>query len=283
MNGIMLCGGDLRQISAANMLTDKGYDVYFYKNPPSPYLSPRVKLCENCNFENCSTVILPLPCSEDDVHLNCSYSDKPLLEEIFSCLSERHNVYGGKFTPYIRGLADRCKSKAEDLLENESFSIKNAYLTAEGAVKIALAESKIGLLKVKILVVGFGRIGKCLAHLLKNMGAEVFVSARKPADIAWIENYGYSSLETKNVPEKAGEFDIVFNTVPVNILSPFDLPNKTLYVELASKPYGIDLKKAQDMGKNALLAQSLPGKVSPVAAGKIIAQTVINLEKEGRI
>lgn len=280
MKKIMLCGGDLRQVSAANILTEHGYEVFVFKNMPSHYLSDKVKMFKEPDFLYCDTVVLPLPCSQDDIHLNCSCDDKPLLEEVFSYISDSHNVYGGKLTPYIKGLADRCGAEITDLLDNESFSIKNAYLTAEGAVKIALSSCKTGLLGRKILVTGFGRIGKCLSYLLKNMGAEVFVSARKESDFAWMENYGYKSLETADINKNIDEFDIVFNTIPVNVLKTNELPDETLYIELASKPYGINVEEALNKGKNVIVAPSLPGREFPVAAGRIIAKTIINLEKE---
>lgn len=280
MRKIVLCGGDLRQISAANILSRRGYEVFVFKNMPSPYLSEKVKTFKEPDFLYCDTVILPLPCSLDDVYLNCSCDNKPSLRDVFCYISDKHNVYGGKLTPYVKDLATKCGAEIKDLLDDESFSIKNAYLTAEGAVKIALSECKSGLMGMKILITGFGRIGKCLSYLLKNMGAEVFVSARKAEDFAWIENYGYKSLETASVSKRIEEFDVIFNTVPVNILKVNELPDEVLYVELASKPYGIDMEKAFNEHKNVLLAASLPGKEFPIAAGRIIAETVINLEKE---
>lgn len=281
MKKIMLCGGDLRQVNAANLLADNGFNVHFFKSPSASFLSDKVIICDECDFSGCDVVILPLPCSTDDVHLNCDSDEKPLLEDVFSQLTERHRVYGGRFTPYIKGLADRSGVLATDLLEDESFSIKNAYLTAEAAVKIALSESGEGILGAKILIVGFGRIGKCLAYLLKNMGADVSVSARKESDFAWMENFGYTPINTSEAPERAKDFDMIFNTVPVNIFKPSDLTDELLYIELASKPYGIDIESAKSYGRKALLAASLPGKHFPVAAGKIIAKTVLNLEKRG--
>lgn len=278
MSEIMLCGGDLRQISAANVLADKGYNVCFFKNARTPFLSDRVRICTEPEFENAGIVILPLPCSSDDIHLNCEFSDKPLLEEIFSCLCDRNKVYGGKLTPYIKGLADRSGVLVTDILEDEGFSIKNAYLTAEGAISVALQQSRVGLSGLNCLVIGYGRIGKCLAYLLRQMGAKVTVSARKDSDLAWIENYGYTPVQTKDVVENTHEFDIVFNTVPVRMIKAESLSHKSLYIELASTPYGVNPEEVMNSGKQFLLAASLPGKISPVAAGKIIAQTVLNLE-----
>ena len=38
----------------------------------------------------------------------------------------------------------------------------------------------------KILVLGYGRIGKSLSRMLKGIGADVSVEARKEEDLAWI-------------------------------------------------------------------------------------------------
>lgn len=282
MKGIIVCGGDLRQVGCANFLAEMGYRTFVYMVEPERLLTDKVSVMQTLNFEMSDTLILPLPVTDDDKFINCASEKKPILEDFFEKIPKNLSVYGGKCSPYVKGIADRQNITIKDYLNDESFSIKNAYLTAEGAIKIAIDETKRGLLGVKVLVVGFGRIGKCLSHLLKNMGADVCTSARKKSDLAWILNYGYKNLETKNIKEYAENFDIIFNTVPKRVLNPDEIPQKTLYIELASKPYGTDLEEAKKLNKKIILASSLPGKITPIAAGRAIAETVINMEQEGR-
>ena len=48
----------------------------------------------------------------------------------------------------------------------------------------------------RCLVTGFGRIGKVLAVMLRGLGADVTVSARKAQDLAWIELFGCRAVQT---------------------------------------------------------------------------------------
>ena len=48
----------------------------------------------------------------------------------------------------------------------------------------------------RVLVIGYGRVGRLLAHRLKGLGARVTVSARSFRDLAWIEAYGYCAEHT---------------------------------------------------------------------------------------
>ena len=55
---------------------------------------------------------------------------------------------------------------------------------------------------------------------------------------------------------------------------------KTLFIDLASKPGGIDFDAAAELGIKAIWALGLPGKTAPVTAGEIIAETVIDIITE---
>ena len=65
-----------------------------------------------------------------------------------------------------------------DLLRREDFTLKNAYLTAEGAVSVAMDSYEGSIANAKILVIGYGRIGKYLSRMLRALGASVTVSSR---------------------------------------------------------------------------------------------------------
>lgn len=54
----------------------------------------------------------------------------------------------------------------------------------------------------------------------------------------------------------------------------------TLIIDLASRPGGVDFEAAKRLGLNVNWALSLPGKVAPITAGKIIYKTVCNILKQ---
>ncbi len=73
--------------------------------------------------------------------------------------------------------------------------------------------------------------------------------------------------------KKFGQYDIIYNTVPSMILHEerLKLLNKeTIIIDLASKPGGVDFKKAEELGLNARLELSLPGKIAPITSAEYI-------------
>lgn len=238
MAEILVCGGDLRQVATANSLVKKGHSVYTYLVNPVSLLSDKCVICTNPKAFSGDIVILPLPCSFDDIHLNCSSENSPDIESVFVALKNTAKVYGGKLTPYIKGLADRRGIKIFDYLENEIFSIKNAKLTAEGAVQIAMNNIKSSISGMNALVIGFGRIGKLLCRLLWGMGVNVTVCARRLETLTWAEVLGYKTSHVSLMNYSLKNADLIFNTVPSRIIDKTKIPDDSLYIELASKPYG---------------------------------------------
>jgi len=135
----------------------------------------------------------------------------------------------------------------------------------------------------RCLITGYGRIGKVLARMLKGMGAYVCVEARKYADLAMIDSIGCEAVSLGELPLCVGSFDAIFNTVPAML---FDrdllgrIDRKTLIIDLASKPGGVDFEAAKEMGIRVIWALSLPGKIAPVTSGAIIKDTIMNIMNE---
>ncbi|MEG0692813.1 MAG: dipicolinate synthase subunit DpsA, partial [Oscillospiraceae bacterium] len=124
-----------------------------------------------------------------------------------------------------------------------------------------------------------------LSRMLSCMGAKVTVSARKFSDIAWIQVNGYSSIHTCDLAEVISTQQLIFNTVPATVLDEnllSQVKKDCLLIDLASKPGGIDFDTAKRLGLKTIWALSLPGKVAPISAGKIIFDTIQNIESERR-
>jgi dipicolinate synthase subunit A len=82
---------------------------------------------------------------------------------------------------------------------------------------------------------------------------------------------------------RASQFDVLCNTVPAKVITAellAAMQPDALVLDLASKPGGVDLDAAQQLGRRVIWALSLPGKTAPVTAGEIIAETVSHLIKE---
>lgn len=202
-----------------------------------------------CYDKNARYLLLPVPTKSD-------YRD---------CLRCDTVVIGGNLNAGAYG--DR---KCVDLLQDPLYLAENAKITAYCAVRYALERLPVILDGCPLLIVGWGRIGKCLGQLLKKMGADVTVYARKPTDRAALLSLGCKALDAL---EDLGRYRVIFNTAPVMLLPLGMLCDRQIKIDLASKP-GI-------AGEDVVWARGLPGKDAPESAGRLIACTVERLRKEG--
>ena len=132
----------------------------------------------------------------------------------------------------------------------------------------------------RVLVIGFGRVGKLVAHQFQGLGARVSVAARKWSALAWAEAYSYEGEHMGEMDDFLCGYDLVVNTVPSRVLGEERLARLRpgcLVIGLASKPGGVDMEAASRLGVPVVWALSLPGKVAPVTSGRIIRDTVYHI------
>lgn len=272
-----IIGGDLRQLACAKSLREKGYDVKLYG-----FFDIYLKdLPKSTSFTEdlirADYVLLPLPVTKDGETLNTPLWDgKISLSQITGTLREDTVVFGGMIND--ENLLQR--PSVFDYAKQEDFLIKNAQITAEGAFNIVFSETPFSVYGSKLLITGYGRIGKILANIAKTLGAETFVAARNTRDLAWIELSGCKAVRYDTLTELLPQFDIILNTVPHRIFKKEQIAAiqaDCLFVDLASVPGGIDWEAAKQAGLKTIWALSLPGKVAPFSSGKIISDTLTNL------
>ncbi len=283
-NRFGVLGGDKRQIYLAQSLALDGYPVYvcgFDKDIAIQHVTgvSLQKLSDLCNV-----VILPLPVTQDGLHLHTPFcKEKIVLDDTFAVSMAQKRVFGGGIKKLLPTSVFWNEITVEDYSLREEFAVRNAVPTAEGAVMIAMELSEGTIYGSECLVAGYGRIGKILSRMLKNLGANVTVSARKTADLAWIQSNGCKAVHTAKLAELPGTFDFVFNTVPTKIFTKKVLarhPKETLFLELASVPGGFDKEAVAKLGLHLVPALSLPGKVAPFSAAAIIKDTIYNMLEE---
>ncbi len=153
--------------------------------------------------------------------------------------------------------------KTVDLLQDATYLAHNAQITAHCAVKLAMNQLPVILEDCPVLVIGWGRIGKCLAQLLKQLGAKVTVCARKEADRSILAALGYGATDYPEVQLSA--YRVIFNTVPIMRFP--SCPGNALKIDLASR-----LGLGSD---DVIWARGLPGKDAPGSSGALIANTLI--------
>ncbi len=168
-------------------------------------------------------------------------------------------IIGGNLTdPIFAGY------KVIDLLQSDDYLAQNAAITAHCAVKIVLSMLQRTLQDCPVLVIGWGRIGKCLAQLLRRMGAQVTVAARKSSDRAIIQALEFRAAAIPFSGKQS--YRVIFNTVPAPVYLPAPGKEACLKIELASSD-GLT-------GTDIVIARGLPGKEAPESSGQLIAQTI---------
>ena len=276
-----IIGGDKRQLYLARSIIKDGYPLYISGFDLSPEAAGLPEVPVKTLIELCDDIILPVPVSRDGVNIYAPYSDKEIKADsdfIISLVNK--NVYGGLISKLSAGNDLWSMVNYSDYYHREEFAVNNAVPTAEGAVAIAINEYEGNICGSKSLVCGYGRIGKLLTKMLMGLGAEVTVAARKKGDLAAAKGMGAKAKAYENINES---YDIIFNTVPETVLKGRILSKQsadTLIIELATLPGGIDRREAIERDIRIIDAQSLPGKVSPKAAGEYIKEAVYNMMEE---
>lgn len=171
-------------------------------------------------------------------------------------------ISGGNFNDRL------SQFQTVDFLKDAAYLADNAAITASCAIEII--KNRISSLNgCSVLIIGWGRIGKCLSHLLGKADADVTVAARKDTDRAMIHALGYRSISIADAASETLRARVILNTVPEMVLPNINAHPDCVILELASRP-GMS-------GANITDARGLPNKMAPAASGKLIAQTFIRL------
>ncbi len=265
---IAVIGGDRRMSTVARLFCESGFDC---KTAASGNENTDV-------FEavkDSAVTVLPLPCQKGG-KLNAPTSNEEIyVDDIFAA--------GFGKTLFIGGAMPLNIPQSEDYSLREDFLLKNTVLTAEGAIEIALRETDFSLFGAKTAVFGYGRIGARLASLLTAFGARVTVVARRSESRSLAEIANHHAVGFAQANDVLENSDIIFNTVPFRIFGKDELSKmskNSLYIELASAPYGFCEEDKGSCAAKIITASGLPGKVAFETAGRIIFDTVIAIMRE---
>lgn len=196
----------------------------------------------------CRHLLLPVP---------IDLSSRSIIEETMAALPDGSVVTGGKLGNIV---PDRLV--AVDLLDDPYYLYENAAITAKCAVSLA---PKTG----RILILGFGRIGKMLCKELFRSSADLFIAARKESDRALAHALGFHAIPISDAQKAAPNMDVIFNTVPEMVLPDLQTKPGATAIDLASEP-GMS-------GANVIVARGLPNKMMPEVSGNLIARSFIRL------
>ncbi len=265
-------GGDRRLAALAQALTEDGFAVSTYA----------VEGFDGGDLEaalrGASVAALPLPSFGAAGDLIAQSGARVRAADIAALLTPGMCVFGGKLGAEAAILAG-SGAAVIDYLGLEQLTAANAVPTAEGAIQIAMERLPVTIQGCCALVIGWGRIGKILARKLALLGADVTVSARRGADAAMIAALGMQDEITGRFCRGLSQYDLIVNTVPARVLGRELLASARpdcLIIDLASKPGGVDFDAAAQLGRETVQALSLPGRVAPVSAGRLLRDAILS-------
>jgi len=280
-------GGDMRIVRLAAMLESEGHEICCFALDEAPadlIKSCALAVCASAQDADC--VILPLPVLDMRGGLNAPLSAfKHDAEGILRALPKTAVICGGMPGEKLSKTAKELGLDFVDYFSREELVALNALATAEGTLAVLLENSPLTIWDSRILVIGYGRIGKMLSTRLLALGAHVAVSARNEGDMAYIRASGCEALDTRTLGAQLGRFDTIINTVPARVMGREQLKmlkKDVLCIDLASRPGGFDFEASKELDINTLWALGLPAETAPVTAGKIIKETVLNIMREKR-
>lgn len=245
-------GGDRRMAIAADYVQKHGHTVLMLDGvrevPPT-----------------CRLLVLPYPATRDGVTVagtDIAFSDLTLADETA--------LFGGRLpAPWREGHV------SADAEENENYLIQNAYLTAAAGVGTALRAGERAFFRVRAAVLGYGRIGKETARMLRALGATVTVYARREAVVRKAERAG---LHARLLTERQALSEpLVFGTVPApaeNLRSLVPVKDALIYDLGGGLPPVLRTKDGEEV--RTLPLRGAPGVFAPRAAGEIYGGAILD-------
>lgn len=207
-------------------------------------------------------LLLDVPSFAADGMLRCGGD----VEKYLQMLPPEIVIIGGNLNhPALRGY------QKIDLLQDAQYLAMNAAITAGCALRVAAPLLRATFTDVPVLVIGWGRIGKCLGQLLKNIGADVTIAARRESDRAMLKALGYRAAE---ISAPLDRYRLIFNTAPEPVADAEKLAacKNCVKIDLASKR-GL-------AGDDVIWARGLPGIHAPESSGKQISETILRIFRE---
>lgn len=265
---ILILGGDNRQKFLAELLEDTAAKTVYLNNGSEKELLSKIK--------SSKVVVFPIPITKDKKNIHSDNNDFRIdKSKVMKSLPEESAVFGGGFSKEDREYFEEEGIEYHDFLLNEAFQLENAYLTAEGALRLLLENTTETLFNKKVLVTGYGRISELLCDILYKMHMKVYTAARNEIQLKQAEMKGYVPIVLSSL-KNLRQYDFIFNTIPVRIFDEKLLATaeNCTYFELASSPFGAEKELVLQKGLCYVSGGSLPGRFFPVSSAVIMKEYI---------
>lgn len=281
---ITVIGGDLRISTLAEMLLEDENLVTIYGMENCKQVMENKNLAKSKNLQDAievsDIIIGSIPFLKGEQEMYATFSNKSIpINELVKHKYKSKTFIAGNIPEDVKKELEESYGKVIDVMKREELVILNTIATAEGTVEVAIKNTDKILHGSKVLILGFGRVGKVVAEKFSALSTEVTCAARKKTDIAWIKALGYEAIDINHMKEYLGEFDIIINAVPKMIVEKDRMQymkKDVLMIDLASNPGGINREDAKEMNLKLIWALALPGKVAPITSAQFIKESIYN-------
>ncbi|MBB6449258.1 dipicolinate synthase subunit A [Geomicrobium halophilum] len=287
---VAIIGGDRRQIQLVNMMEKCVDQISVVGFDQQTFPAANVTTCKlsEVPWKRLTAILFPVSGVDQDgtVESSCEETLK-VTQEMLTSRATGCKIFTGIMTDFLRN--PQVIRDVVCWMERDDVAIYNSVPTAEGVLMLAMQNTPHTIHRAVCTVLGFGRCGLTIAHLLKAVGATVTVITDDEVEKARAHQEGHlvAGLHQMEIP--LSKADICINTIPAPVIMGNILQKikKACYIlDIASAPGGVDVERAKQLGFAAEKAPGLPAKVAPETAGEILAQVtlaVLNSEiKKGR-
>ena len=251
MRGMIIID-DKRYEHTKKFLEDKGH--IFCENMPCP---------RNLDF-----AVFPFAAGIDEDVYNDGF---------FAAINKSAVIFSGIKNEYV---AQKCAHHGlayHIMMDDKEIAKKNAVPTSEGVIAYLVTSRQSTIAGARMLVIGYGICGSDLAGRLKVLDAEVYTLVRNGEKEELARKNGIIPIYLHGL--FAHGFDAIINTVPSPVLTDemIEKLGGVLLIDIASKPYGINMAAARRLNEKSTLLPAIPGKYAVKTSGEVLGQYIENI------
>lgn len=208
-------------------------------------------------------LLLPIPTTRDNKYINAT--DKPLTS-VLPLAAEGTLVVGYNIPGWLREGIVESGGVVYDAAFDEKFLIRNAILTAKGAIGHILTSFDRDICDMNIGIVGYGRIGAELLRLLLLLGCAPTVYSTRESVALELCEMGVGAEVISDATDFSG-ITLLLNTAPARQIDASRLSPTAHIIELAS---GLNFDPSERLTKLG----SIPDALYPITSGRFYAEGV---------
>lgn len=278
---VLILGGDLRYLEIIDDLKSRyNVDLVGYKNT---YIDG----VRNIDIDDVSiglydVIILPVNGVMDKNMINCRFNNVliELPKDLFVDTKDDVLIFSGISTPCLDKMLEVSNRNCVYMMKDKNVIRENSIPTAEGVLADVINNTECTLGDSKILVFGYGNVGRVIVAYLRYFNSDICVSIIDDNDKKDLDNLGIKCFYSNCISDLVShisEADVIINTVPGTIISDnlIKYINRDCYVlDIASHPHGINSEVLDEFFIKNKLYLGIPGKIAPKTSGKILLKKI---------